>query len=235
MPRIPDFSPARHLQTRARADLQRFAVTQAAYARATQAAMPPGGGDATSRFLGQFRDEAQAMAARWSPDVRQRLAWRIDELGSELTGPLAEAEAGERRRYHVERQDALDAELLRTIAEHPDAAMRDAAEQQLTGAVPASPDLPQAAWDSRRRPCPTGSRQPRALPSSPTPRPAGRSGSARRQRARPARAMRAARMARPMHRRHRCRPPSIPPPWPTAGTAMPAPGSGRDTPTLPTP
>ncbi|MDQ0468047.1 hypothetical protein [Labrys wisconsinensis] len=153
MPRIPDFSPA-ELQTRARADLQRFAVTQAAYARATQAAMPPGGGDATSRFLGQFRDEAQAMAARWSPDVRQRLAWRIDELGSELTGPLAEAEAGERRRYHVERQDAHDAELLRTIAEHPDAAMRDAAEQQLTGAVPASPDLPQAAWDSRRKALP---------------------------------------------------------------------------------
>ncbi|MDQ0469775.1 hypothetical protein [Labrys wisconsinensis] len=65
MPRIPDFSPA-ELQTRARADLQRFAVTQAAYARATRQAMPPGGGDATSRFLGQFRDEAQAMAARWS-------------------------------------------------------------------------------------------------------------------------------------------------------------------------
>ncbi|MDQ0472736.1 hypothetical protein [Labrys wisconsinensis] len=149
MPRIPDFSPA-ELQTRARADLQRFAVTQAAYARATQAAMPPGGGDATSRFLGQFRDEAQAMAARWSPEVRQRLAWRIDELGSELTGPLAEAEAGERRRYHVERQDGLDTELLRTIAEHPDAAMRDAAEQQLTAAVPASPDLPQVAWDARR-------------------------------------------------------------------------------------
>ncbi|MDQ0468257.1 restriction endonuclease fold toxin [Labrys wisconsinensis] len=147
MPRIPDFSPA-ELQTRARADLQRFAVTQAAYARATRDAMPPGGGDATSRFRSQFRDEAQAMAARWSPEVRQRLAWRIDELGSELTGPLAEAEAGERRRYHVERQDGLDAELLRTIAEHPDAAMRDAAEQQLTGTA-RNPDLPQVAWDAR--------------------------------------------------------------------------------------